>query len=292
MNLVRVCEQVFFTWSSEVFHFQCEMALTYCEDLLNKQRILGEIQATIMWQKRRENENMVNSRLKITLLLVCFLLMGALVTPVLAVEYNPGVSVGQWIKYGDYVLTTPAGSVISPDWSMIEVIRVSGKEVTLRITGAYMNGTAIPSSEVTCNIESGIVGGHQRYIIAANLSQGDKILNLAVSDTINKTETRTILGTNRSVNILNFTSSFPGQNLKIAYIYDQASGMHLGMEMEMTIVEPGVVYTNSYSIIDTNIFEVEPIPEFPSWAILLILLPSVTIFAVFHKRKVQTKKSG
>jgi len=40
------------------------------------------------------------------------------------------------VKYGDYVVTTPAETVISPDWSMIEVIGVSGKEVTLRITGA------------------------------------------------------------------------------------------------------------------------------------------------------------
>jgi hypothetical protein len=227
---------------------------------------------------------MVNSRLGITLPLL--LLLGAFLgVPALAVEYNPGVSVGQWMKYGNYVVTTPGGSVVSPDWSMIEVIGVSGKEVTLRITGEYMNGTAIPPSELTCNIESGITGGHQRYIIAANLSQGDKILNVPVSDTINRTEIRTILGTNRSVNILNFTSSFPGQNMKIAYIYDQVSGMHLGMEMEMTIIEPAVTYTNSYSIIDTNIFDVEPIPEFSSWIIPALLMTAAIPLAVKIQRR-------
>lgn len=232
---------------------------------------------------------MMNSRLKLAFPLVCVLLIMAFVAPVWAAEYSPGVSVGQWVKYGDYVVTTPAEAVISPDWSMIEVVGVSGKEVTLRITGAYKNGTAVPASQLSCNIESGMTGGFQRYIIAANLNQGDKILNLAVSDTINKTETRTILGVSRSVNILNFTSSFPGQNIKIAYIYDKASGMQLGMEMETTIIEPAVTYTNSYRIFDTNIFDCEPIPEFQSWMILPLFMIATLVVVLFQRRKHTTQ---
>ncbi len=239
---------------------------------------------------------MKNLRLKIAFPLVCVLLTVAFVAPVFAVDYNPGVSVGQWIKYGNYVVTTPAETVISPDWSMIEVIGVSGKEVTLRLTGAYMNGTALPASEIIANIETyRITEGmfeYQNYLLAANLNQGDKTLNVADAPTINKTETRTILGTSRSVNILNFTNSYPGQALKSILIYDKASGMSLGMEMEITIIEQAVTYKNSYTIIDTNIFEVEPIPEFPSWSLLLILLLSVAIFGVFYKRKLQIQKSG
>ena len=122
--------------------------------------------------------------------------------------------------------------------------------------------------------------------------QGDKILNTATADTINKTETRTILGTSRSVNILNLTYSYAGQDTTFTYIYDKASGMNLGFEMKTTIIEQAVTYTNSYTIHDTNIFECEPIPEFPSWTLLLILLLSVTIIGVFYKRKLQTEKSG
>jgi len=227
---------------------------------------------------------MMNSRLKIAFPLVCVLLMATFVAPVWAADYNLGVSVGQWVKYGDYVVTTPAGTVISPDWSMIEVIGVSGKEATLRITGAYKNGTAIPASNVVCNIESGMTGGFQRYIIAANLNEGDRILNTATADTINMTETRTILGASRSVNILNFTGSFPGQNIKIAYIYDQASGMQIGMEMETTIIAQAVTYTNSYRIIDTNIFDCEPIPEFPSWILLPLFVTTTLLIVILKKR--------
>lgn len=233
---------------------------------------------------------MMNSRLKIAFPLVCVLLMVAFVAPVRAAEYNPGVSVGQWIKYGDFVVTTPAETVISPDWSMMEVIGVSGKEITLRITGAYMNGTALPPSEVICNIEVGRTDEWQRYIIAANLNQGDKILNTATADTINKTETRTILGASRSVNILNFTYSAAGQDMLFTYIYDKASGMQLGFEMKITIIEQAVTYTNSYNIIDTNIFECEPIPEFQSWMFLPLLMTATLLVVILQRREHTTQQ--
>ena len=232
---------------------------------------------------------MLNSRLKIAFTLACVFLIMAFVAPALAVDYNPGVSVGQWVKYGVFEVTTPADTIISPDWSMIEVVGVSGKQVTLRITGAYMNGTAIPIEDLTCNIETGMVNGFQRYIIATNLNQGDKILNTATSDVINKTETRTILGASRSVNILNFTNSYTGQGMTGNYIYDKTSGMQLGFEMEITIIESAVTYKNSYTIIDTNIFEVEPIPEFQSLMILLLFMTATLLVVIIKKRKHTTQ---
>jgi hypothetical protein len=172
---------------------------------------------------------------------------------------------------------------------MMEVVEVSGKEVTLRITGAYMNGTALPPSEVICNIEAGRTDEWQRYIIAANLNQGDKILNTATADTINKTETRTILGASRSVNILNFTYSAAGQDMLFTYIYDKASGIQLGFEMKINIIEQAVTYTNSYSIIDTNIFDVEPIPEFQSWMLLPLFMIATLLVVILQKRKHTTQ---
>ena len=57
---------------------------------------------------------MKNSMWKIVFPLACVLVMAAFVAPVYAVDYNPGVSVGQYVKYGDYVVTTPAETVTSP----------------------------------------------------------------------------------------------------------------------------------------------------------------------------------
>jgi len=208
---------------------------------------------------------MVNSRLKIAFPLVCILLVVVFVTPAMAVDYAPGVSVGQWVKY-NYIITSPGWETESkPAWAMIEIVEVSGKEVTLRISGEYENGTAITNVDgnpevLTANIETGIISGQQRYIIAANLNEGDPILNKPGSDIINKTETRTYLGVSRSVNILNFTSSYMGYNLRVTFVYDKASGMSLEMETETTIIESGVTYEDSCSIIDTNIFGASSTP--------------------------------
>ena len=232
----------------------------------------------------------MNSRLEIACPLVCVLLIVAFAAPAKAADYNLGVSVGHWVKYGNYVVTTPAEAALNPDWSMIEVVGVSGKDVTLRISGEYTNGTAITPSNVTCNVETGMIGGHQRYIIAANLNQGYHILVSPGSDTINKTETRTYLGVSRSVNILNFTSSMAGQSIRVTYIYDKASGMHLEMDMEITLTEPAATYKNSYSIIDTNIFgtqqqESSTIPV--EWTVLIatIVVISAIVTGVLLMRR-------
>ena len=57
------------------------------------------------------------------------------------------------------------------------------------------------------------------------------------------------------------------------------------MEMEITIIESAVTYTNSYTILDTNIFEVQPIPEFPSWMLLPLFMTTTLLAVVIKKRK-------
>ena len=73
---------------------------------------------------------------------MAFVLLVTFVAPVLAVEYNPGVSVGQYVKYGNFYVVN-LGAVLY-DWEKVEVIAVSGKEVTLLMTGQFKNGTALP----------------------------------------------------------------------------------------------------------------------------------------------------
>ena len=222
----------------------------------------------------------MSQKIKTIAPLVCFLLAVIFVVPTWATEYATGITAGQYVKFGNYVVTTPAEVALTPEWTKIEVVEASTKEVTLRITGEYKNGTAIPESQLTCNIESGMTNGHQRYIIATNLNQGDKILTTK-ADVINVTETRTYLGTSRTVNILNFTSTTPTQTMVITYVYDQASGMNL--EMSTTIVATET-YTNSYSIIDTNIFDTPAIPEFQLLMILPMFITATLLVILIRKR--------
>src|SRR5450759_1623345 len=74
-------------------------------------------------------------------------LIGALALPVFALEYNPGVKTGQYVKYGNFVGTgTGVESFNDYSWSKLEVTDVSGKEVTLLSTGQFKDGTAIPAN--------------------------------------------------------------------------------------------------------------------------------------------------
>jgi hypothetical protein len=198
--------------------------------------------------------------------------------PTVESNYYPGVSEGDYVKYGNFVcnISRPAGpewdwmpNLSDVDWQKVEVIGVSEKEVTLRYTEQFKNGSPTEHSgcvHVIENVEyAGRINGScqfQNYyfgsIIAANLTEGDGIhsephpmpfCNIA------KTEIRTYLGVSRWVNIINSTNE-PHQ---VIWVYDVFSGMLL--EYEETIPNERI----SYSITETNIFSSPtPIPTSPA----------------------------
>ena len=146
---------------------------------------------------------MLDFKLKIVAALA-FVLLVTFVAPVLAVEYDLGVSVGQYVKYGNYYGVN-TGTVQFLAWEKKEVVAVSGKEVTLRTTGQFKNGTAMPHSGDTYvyNVETGATNethGDLKSIIAANLNEGDVVP--PGTFVVNKTEIRTYMGVSRVVNIL------------------------------------------------------------------------------------------
>jgi hypothetical protein len=196
-------------------------------------------------------------KLKIAFILMCVLLM-TLVVPVLAVDYNPGVSVGQGAEYGNYVVDGQATDV---NWTRFGVTAVSGKKVTLTELTAYMNGTDETVDKVY-DVEAGTVDGQPTafpgtWIIAANLNEGDALPPVDNGYTVNTTETRTYLGVSRSVNIFSYTEVGEGYTVSDTFVYDKVSGIRLEVQTDVTM--DTTVLTYSHSIVDTNIFE-EPEP--------------------------------
>jgi hypothetical protein len=205
-----------------------------------------------------------NLRLGIIVALA-FVFFAACVVPMRAVDYNPGVSVGQWVKYGNIVAVSQGTELLNKtDWFQVEVTAVSGKNVTLHMTGKYKNGTDIEPGELRVNVETGswngsIVTGYY-ILIAANLEQGDNITKPATPTPyfkINSTQTRTYMGASRSCNVLNFTASYTYDSTTIVQkslmIWDKASGMPMEEDTEYT----GITSTTerlSFKAIDTNIF--------------------------------------
>jgi len=198
-------------------------------------------------------------KLGIALVLTCVLLM-TLAVPVLAVDYNPGVSVGQGAEYGNYVMD---GQETDVNWTRFGVAAVSGKEVTLTELTAYMNGTDETVDKVY-NVEAGTVDGQPAAfpgtrIIAANLNEGDALPPVDSGYIVNTTETRTYLGVSRSVNIVSYSYSGEGYTISETFVYDKASGILLEMEGETVVGDTTQTYSHSITV--TNIFEeAEPTP--------------------------------
>jgi hypothetical protein len=240
-----------------------------------------------------KNLNFLSSIILVTVILF------ALALPVFAVDYTPGVTVGQYIKYGNFS-GNGQGFEAFNDYGFLklQVTSVSGKQVTLLSTGQFKNGTSLPGNGTSSiwNIETGTEDGipsTQGPIIAANLNQHDTI---PPPDTfsVNQSESRTYLGTIRTVNILAVEINTSDYNSTLTYVYDKLSGLLIeSFTQTMTQSEPQPVASSySYSITETNIFGSTPnpsstVPEFPilTLEIVVVVLMVVTLALILIKRK-------
>jgi hypothetical protein len=209
---------------------------------------------------------------KSTSLIFTLAITEALVVPVLAVTYNPGVTVGQFVKLGNYWGVgdpTFIESVTAMDWLRYDVTAVNGKNVTLASSGRLKNGTAVGGATATYNLEAGTMS--TRYandtpytngeIIAGNLSEGDVIPPPGYLK-VNKTKPATYLGETRTVNIVNSTWSTPDVTINYGVVYDQITGLIVETQYESNQTQPTPRYIKyGASIIETNISG-STIPEF------------------------------
>jgi len=222
----------------------------------------------------------------------------ALVLPVFAIQYSPGVSTGQYVKYGNFAGSGPGYETFN-DYGFLnlQVESVSGNTVTLLSTGQFKNGTALPGNGTTdvWNVETGTDNGTpstQGPIIATNLNQGDAIPP-PNTYSVNQTADRTYLSTTRSVNILNVTVSTPDYNSTLSYVYDKISGMLLeSTSTTTTQAQPQpITSTYSYSIIETNVFgSTSPSPTVPEFsttilALAILVITILTVASIFILKK-------
>ena len=218
--------------------------------------------------------------------LFIILLLGVITLPVLALDYNPGVSVGQYVKYGNFVGSgSGTESFNDYSWTKLAVISVSGKEVTLLSTGQLKDGTAIPGNGTTevWNIETGTQNGTpstQGPIMAANINQGDPIPP-ANTYAVNRTENRVYLGVSRTVNILETTVSTPDYSTSLTYVYDKQSGVLLESTVN-TVQNQPQQSTSSYfyRIVETNVFGHSPLIGWPLVFILIAVAIALALVIV------------
>ncbi len=188
---------------------------------------------------------------------VATIILTAYALPVFAIDYNVGVTVGQYVKFGNFD-AGGVGPYEDYSWVKVSVDSISGKEVTLLVTGRLQGGGPTPNNGLSYvwNIEEGTIDGSygtEGPIIAANLNAGDPIPP-ADSYTVTKTENRVYLGTVRTVCVLVVTSFGDNYTDRFEYVYDRASGMMLEMSEAVEGPDEASTYSYSYSVTETNIF--------------------------------------
>jgi hypothetical protein len=215
-------------------------------------------------------------------------------------DYLPGVTKGQYVKYGNFVGTGPGLEAYNNnDWMKYEATDINNSRVTLLLTGQFKNGTTILGSgeywtyDITYN---SIVNGTPAVysiIIAGNLNKGDLVAPNIENpfDTVNDTQTRTYIGNSRSVNIIEYTNSSETSTTKLTCIYDKESGMLMEARGETTETQPFTTTKQfSYSVTETNIFSsnklilgVQAIYFYVLLAVSVIII--VAVLAVVYNRK-------
>lgn len=236
----------------------------------------------------------LNCGCKVVLCLALGLIV-AFLFPVSAVSYNPGVTVGQYVKYGNYWgVGDPdfVNSVTSMDWLKYEVVAVNGKEVTIASSSQLKSGNPAGGGTAIYNVEAGTMStqyaNDSQYlngpIIAGGLSEGDIIPPPGYLK-VNRTMTIVYFNVSRTVNIVNSTWSDPESTINYGSVYDQITGMMLEMQVESnrTGSDPRYVKYGA-SVIETNISG-SVIPEFQSALVLVGLFGLFSMTAVFVRKK-------
>jgi len=192
--------------------------------------------------------------------------------PLASRDYDPGVSVGDYVVYGNFVCNRehPEGTICIKDlaFKKMEVIAVSGKEVTFFHTQKFKNGSAtwLDGRTETWDVEKAQwsedtdVWTDSSLIIAANLTEGDCIqLDPAPLPSFYVAETgvRSYLGVSRNVSILHYDDSVDIDDelceIKVNVIFDQLSGIRL--ESGLMTLDGDLLA--SMSVVETNIFSNE-----------------------------------
>lgn len=245
---------------------------------------------------------MISKRLSkktLIVLLVCLVaLVSAVGAPLLPEEDEStnvvGVEVGDWVKYS--FLRTEWYPPGPKDWVKVEVENISGTNVTVRETIGLSDGSQI-TSIISGDILIEPVGNY--YIIAANLSAGDKVLmdrvvwinstytRKAVELLINATVSRSYDGLTREVNVLNWSYLMPefGQveSRSEEYYWDKETGFLL----EMRWKSESLGIRRSIQITDTNMWEMGE--NSPLWRQdhlwIAVALTAVTIFTIAFKKR-------
>jgi hypothetical protein len=233
------------------------------------------------------------SKIEICFFFVC-LILSIIVVPVAASDYSVGVVLSDYVKYGNYSGNSTYALLSDVNWTKYEVTAISGTNVTMMHTGALKNGTILPGSgnADVYDIERYTINGINSpgvliAIIPANLTQGDPVPGAGVN--VTTSENRTYLGIERTINIVEYNSTMGNTTYVAKLAYDGVSGVLL--EALMGQIDSSGTAIMSCSIIETNIFTDEVIPDLPPNLFMVLIIMALSTSSLFLRKKMLKKQS-
>ena len=188
-----------------------------------------------------------------------------------------GVKEGDWIDYEVHYIGTPsAGHDVV--WARMEILKVNGTNITVKITAESANGTKDTSTS-TLNLETGHIA--DEFIIPANLDVGSSFIddNRGVV-TITGTSDRYVAGIRRTV----IYTTFP----ETTTYWDKATGV--------TVEGHAVLgnFTMITTAVETNMWQPTMLgfPPFAFLAFIVITLGIILVIVallVFPRKKLTTQ---
>ena len=227
----------------------------------------------------------------------------AIPPPIFTGEYDTGVSIGDYVTYGNFVCNKyhPKGHFCINDlaFKKMEVIAISGKEVAFLYTEQFKNGSATWRNGLTSTwdveksawgIDDYNTGIDFEQIIASNLTDGNCILKTSESGYSAwsqrhslETEVRTYLGCDRNVVVHSWFHSAgvytARKRVRTDTVYDQLSGIRLETKK---LAWDGTDYSDllqGFSVVETNIFAA-PNGSSSWFSEIMTETPTVALYAI------------
>ena len=206
---------------------------------------------------------------KIALYMICLaVLVCAHFSAVASAEIVVGVKQGDWIEYR-VTVTGDVPEEHDVTWGRFEIVAVEGKEVDIKITSRYSDGTEETDTS-TLNLETGQIG--DAFIIPANLDEGDTFLEQHEGNiTISGVEERTYAGAKRSV--------VYGSTSVTMFYWDRSTGFLV----EATSSYPE--FTLATIAEKTNMWQTPAFGIDPLFSIVLLLLVIVAVLVILLRRR-------
>jgi hypothetical protein len=243
---------------------------------------------------------------KVFVVLICASFV-VLAVPVGATEYSPGVQVGYWVEYRNLV----SGGTGNPEdfnateWMKMEVTLVTGNRVTVHTSRMLMNGTFQDGYDYVFDVATGETDRsgdssnlwNNYFVVAGNLAGGsDTHLAVVLPEGsaamfINKTETKDLLGMNRTVNLVDRNASLnaiPDYDYQFHSVYDQTTGMLLELNYSLTshsIPSTNEVVSYSAAEINTKPKSSDNTLTYTEVAIAVVIIVAVAATLVVRRRR-------